>query len=556
MTGSRKRSSKDRPTQTAQSDWSTGQTRKSRKEQTPGEANRGPRNRSGASKLSSIVVDSSLSPQEQADTWATIWFFALARHHRVTDTAAYRFSERDVISFLQSKLRDKTPAWKRLKMVEALIVYRDRVLQTSQPRLESIRAKLQEIAALENLAEQEIPIEDVVGKINPREPDVIQLLRRQMRLQGKAFRTEKAYVGKVRAFMSARGLKCLDDFASIGGRDVEAHLTDLAVDGDVAPSTQNQAFYALLFLFEHVFKRDFGKINAIRSTKGPRIPSVMSQREVRLVLGQLTGVYALIGQLLYGCGMRISESLRLRVKDVDFDMMYIEVHRSKGDKSRLVPLPKHLVDPLRALVQSRQMVHEHDLASGEASVWLPHALDRKYPDAHRQFKWQFLFASSRFSRDPRTGNRHRHHIHQDTFPDQLRRAVLATGINKHITSHTFRHSFATHLLQDGTDIRTIQELLGHSDLNTTMIYTHVLNRGDTKVISPLDTLLGEQGKDVAHECESDRGATVADRNLTHTDDAASQVCGNDEPVQQAGWLHAIGFSDWWARYRPLKQDTK
>jgi hypothetical protein len=163
----------------------------------------------------------------------------------------------------------------------------------------------------------------------------------------------------------------------------------------------------------------------------------------------------------------------------------------KGDNSRFVPLPRQLVEPLRRLVAARQALHERDLANGEASVWLPHALDRKYPSAHKEFKWQFLFASAKFSRDPKTGKRHRHHLHTDTFPVHLKRAVQQANLNKHVTSHTFRHSFATHLLQDGTDIRTIQELLGHSDIATTMIYTHVLARPDVRVVSPLDRLSTE-----------------------------------------------------------------
>jgi integron integrase len=365
--------------------------------------------------------------EEKQEKWARIWFSALVRFHRISDPSTWKFDRQHVIDFLRSKL-------------------------------------------------------------NPREPDIVQAYRRKLRLEGKAYNTEKAYVGKVRAFMTDRGLKCAADFEGVGARDVEAHLTDLAVDGDVAPSTQNQAFHALRFLIEHVLKRELGKINATRSTKAPRIPTVMSQTEVISVLSLLTGVFLLIAQLLYGTGMRISECLRLRVKDLDFDQMQIEIHQSKGDKSRLVPLPKRTVEPLRRLVESRKLMHEEDVARGEASVWLPHALSRKFPNAHREFKWQFLFASARFSRDPRTGKRHRHHLHSDTFPDHLKRAVQKSGMNKHVTSHTFRHSFATELLRDKTDIRTIQELLGHSDIKTTMIYTHVLNRDDIQVTSPLDRL--------------------------------------------------------------------
>ncbi|MFY8201206.1 MAG: integron integrase [Pirellula staleyi] len=435
-----------------------------------------------------MVFVNGLGQQETAEKFAHLWFDGMARFHRVKDPCTWEFDEQHVIAYLRSKLSTRMPTWKRLKIIEGLIWYRNHVRKSATPRLEPIRTKLREMIAQERQSQDEEPIEDVVGKINPREPDVIQALRRSLRVQGKAFNTERAYVQKVRAFMEDRGLKNQSDFECIGAADVESHLTDLAVDGNVAPSTQNQAFCALLFLFEHVLKRDFGQINASRSTKSPRIPTVMSKSEVIRVLSFLTGIYLLMGQLLYGCGMRISECLRLRVKDIDFDQMMIEIHNSKGDNSRFVPLPRQLVEPLRRLVAARQALHERDLANGEASVWLPHALDRKYPSAHKEFKWQFLFASAKFSRDPKTGKRHRHHLHTDTFPVHLKRAVQQANLNKHVTSHTFRHSFATHLLQDGTDIRTIQELLGHSDIATTMIYTHVLARPDVRVVSPLDRL--------------------------------------------------------------------
>lgn len=447
--------------------------------------------------------------QELAEKYSRVWFTGMAKFHGVPHPETWEFDETHVIAFLRSRLQQGMPTWKRLKAVEGIIWYRNRIRKSATPRLEPIRAKLQEILVAEKhrQADGDAPMEDVVGKIDPREPDVIQALRRTLRLQGKAFNTEKAYVQKVRAFMVDRGIKNLVDFEGIGGPDVEAHLTDLAVDGDVAPSTQNQAFHALLFLFEHVLKRDFGKINALRSTKAPRIPSVMSKSEVTQVLSRLRGTYSLIGQLLYGCGMRISECLRLRVKDVDFDRMLIAIHHSKGDKSRLVPLPRKLVEPLKRLLESRRSLHDHDVANGEASVWLPHALARKYPSAHREFKWQFLFASARLSRDPKIGERHRHHLHSDTFPVHLRLAVQQAGIHKHVTSHTFRHSFATHLLQDGTDIRTIQELLGHSDIATTMIYTHVMNRPDIRVTSPLDRLLSPDGEKTTTTIRVDKSSS-------------------------------------------------
>ena len=216
------------------------------------------------------------------------------------------------------------------------------------------------------------------------------------------------------------------------------------------------------------------------------VPTVLSPQEVVQVFDGLRGVYLVIAMLLYGCGMRISEAMRLRMKDIDFDNKRIEIHQSKGDKSRTVPLPEELVAPLKRMMKSREVLHEHDLADGTASVWLPHALSRKYPSAHRELRWQFLFASDRLARDPRTRRLHRHHKRCDTFNSHLRRAVELAGLLKHVTSHTFRHCFATHLLWTGTDIRMIQELLGHEDVKTTMIYTHVVNQAS--VTSPLDRL--------------------------------------------------------------------
>lgn len=423
------------------------------------------------------------------EQWAEIWFAKLAQFHRVTDPTRWQFDEQQVIAFLRSKLKSGMPAWKRLKIVEGLLLYRNRVLRSQTPRLEPIRAKLREIACRERCDEPEESIDELVGRIDPREPEIVQQFQRTIRLQRKRPATEKAYLGWVRRFMDEFGLRDTADFSSIGRREVETFLTDLAVDGNVARSTQDQAFFSLLFLFEHVLKREFGEIKATRSSKASRIPSVMSKAEVASVLEQLRGVQLLIAKLLYGCGMRISECLRLRVKDIRFDMRQIEIYDAKGEKCRRVPLPEELIEPLRRLIRSRRVLHDKDLESGEASVWLPYALDRKFPGAHREFKWQFLLASPRFSRDPRTGRRHRHHLHADAFSDRLRIAVRAAGLTARVTSHTFRHSFATHLLADGTDIRTIQELLGHNDVATTMIYTHVLNRRDIKVISPLDSLL-------------------------------------------------------------------
>lgn len=426
---------------------------------------------------------------EQRLEWAKTWFKQFATfHRRHGQFNSWCFTPDNVTDFLRFKRDNKVPAWKRLKILEGIIEYSTEVLDRDPVELKPVLRKMKEIVEVVHAREQGYSsIEEAVGHINPKESDAIQEFRRAMRKSGLKLRTERSYVGKLRAFMKARGLTCLADFENISSRDVEAHLTDLAVDGNVAPSTQNAAFHALLKFFDLVLKREMGKIEAIRAKKDKYIPTILSTKEVAHVFDGLQGQHLIIAQLLYGCGMRISEAIRLRVKDLNFENSLIEIRQSKGDKSRTVPMPKELAGALKRQVAYRKSIHEQDIADGVASVWLPHALDQKFPSAHKEFRWQYLFASHRFSRDPRTKRHHRHHIHSDTFPCHLRRAVESAQIHKHVTSHTFRHCFATHLLRTGVDIRTIQHLLGHQDVATTMIYTHIVEC--EKVVSPLDRLL-------------------------------------------------------------------
>ena len=335
----------------------------------------------------------------------------------------------------------------------------------------------------------------------------------------------------------------------------------------MAPSTQNQAFHALLFLFEYVLKRDIGRIEATRASKGKQIPTVMSTGEIERVLRHLDGIHLILAKLMYGCGLRISEALGLRVKDIDFDNGRLEIHTSKGGKSRLVPLPRGLQEPLKRVLRSRKCLHDQDVADGCASVWLPHALERKYPNAAGDWRWQFVFASHRLSRDPHSGKVHRHHLHRDTFPKRLREAVRKAEVAKAITSHTFRHSFATHLLQAGTDIRTIQEFLGHKDVSTTMIYTHAVEREKETVVSPLDRL--EQAGVATNETACDANtanendnpvkpatevATIAETNECDregvsdemSDDGESSVAVLKERTQWADRVRT-GLRDWASR---------
>ena len=519
-----------------------------------------------------MKAQSGSSVEDTDEKYAHLWFASFCKFHNIPDNQSqqWNFDEKHVLAFLRDKLAKKMPTWKRLKIVHGLIWYRNHVRHSRTPRLEHLRAKLQEVVINDAFEQQDRTIEEATGKIDPKEPDVIQAMRRALRLNNKLWNTEKAYVGKVYAFMHDRGLKSLADFEAIGASDVEAHLTDLVVDGDVAVSTQNQAFSALLFLFEYVLHRDFGRIRALKSNKASYIPTVMSKPEVLRVLSSFNGVYLIIAQLLYGCGMRISECLRLRVKDIDFDQMLIEIHNSKGNKSRFAPLPKQLVEPLRRLVERRKELHQQDEANGVASVWLPNALASKYPNADREFKWQFIFASTRFSKDPKTGKRHRHHLQTETFTNHLKTAVEKADVQKHVTSHTFRHSFATHLLQDGTDIRTIQELLGHSDIATTMIYTHVLARPDVRVVSPLDRLntevrsvkepsVKEPSVEVAAKVDAERvESTEAAEASTPTSAELAEKYVQERGVKPSGMrvLFACVFSTMFGKARDVRDENR
>lgn len=445
--------------------------------------------------------------------WAKSWFGQLAAFHKIEERAGWDFTTDDVIAFLQNRRDVGMPAWKRLMAVRGLKLYQERAFRCSAD-LEPIITKLQEIEAREksggeNCRDEGVggpaggwmraapfetngatmdTIDDVTHPIDPRENEVLQELRRTIRRVGHAYGTETAYVKQVRKFLTAVDIWTVAELDRINKGMIEGFLGDLAVEEHVAANTQNQAFYAIKFLWERVLGRPLQEVDALRSTKGPRLPSVLSEAEVARVLENVAGASSLVVQLMYGCGMRIKEALRLRYKDIDFNQMRIEVHRSKGGKSRFVPLPKTLAEPLARLLEERQRLHQRDLEAGQGRVWLPDAYEAKSPYAARQLAWQFLFASPKLSKDPRSGHECRHHLHADTVSAALRGAVRAAGIEKYVTAHTLRHCFATHLLQRGTDVRVIQELLGHSDLRTTMIYLHVCAQPECQVVSPLDRL--------------------------------------------------------------------
>ena len=315
-------------------------------------------------------------------------------------------------------------------------------------------------------------------------PKLLDQVRGKIRLKHYSIRTEQAYVDWIKRFILHFDKRHPRE---LGAAEVEAFLTHLAVAGNVAAATQNQAKSALLFLYREVLETELPWLDNVERARTPkRLPVVLTREEVQGVLGRLTGTHWLIASLLYGAGLRIMEGLRLRVKDVEFSRREILVRDGKGFKDRVTMLPAALAAPLAEHLERVKALHGRDLAAGRGAVYLPYALERKYPGAARDWAWQYVFPSANLSADPRTGIERRHHLQDQAVQRAMRQAVRDAGVNKPATPHTLRHSFATHLLEGGYDIRTVQELLGHADVSTTMIYTHVLNKGGRGVTSPLD----------------------------------------------------------------------
>jgi integron integrase len=315
-------------------------------------------------------------------------------------------------------------------------------------------------------------------------PKLLDQVRDKLRVKHYSIRTEQTYSDWIKRYIYFHDKRHPKD---MGAREIEAFLTHLAVKGKVAAATQNLAKSALLVLYREVLEIQLPWLYNITQAKAPnRLPVVLTEAEVQAVLLNLRGTHALIASLLYGGGMRLMEAVRLRVKDVDFARHEILVREGKGFKDRVTMLPESVTAVLKAHIVKVKALHDEDLAQGYGEVYLPFALDKKYPNAGRDWGWQYIFPSKNLSVDPRSGKVRRHHIDEKGVQRAVKQAVRDTGLVKPATPHTLRHSFATHLLQAGYDIRTVQELLGHSDVSTTMIYTHVLNKGGRGVVSPLD----------------------------------------------------------------------
>jgi len=313
---------------------------------------------------------------------------------------------------------------------------------------------------------------------------ILDAVRLMLRLKHYSIRTEHAYLGWIRRYMAENGRRHPKD---LDGRALGGFLTRLAVEGKVSASTQAQALSALLFLYRELLGLTPDWLDeVVRAKRSIRVPVVLSRGEAMRLLGRMQGREWLMAALLYGSGLRLMECVRLRVKDIDLERCEITVRSGKGNKDRHTMLPSKLAEPLRRQMDDARVEHRRDLEAGFGSVWLPQALERKYPNAAEDWVWKYIFPASRRSKDPRTGIERRHHVDEKVLQVAVKRARIEAGIPKPVTCHTLRHSFATHLLESGSDIRTVQELLGHRDVKTTQIYCHVLNRGAGAVLSPLD----------------------------------------------------------------------
>ncbi|MBN2403458.1 MAG: integron integrase [Spirochaetes bacterium] len=315
---------------------------------------------------------------------------------------------------------------------------------------------------------------------------LIERVRAAIRGKHYSIRTEKSYIEWIRRFIYFHNMH---DPEKMAEKEINEFVTYLALKENVSASTQNQALCAVIFLYKQILKKEIGNLDGLIWSKKPKkIPIVLSREEIKRLLSELSGIHRIMANLLYGSGLRLLECLRLRVKDIDFDYNQIIVRDGKGQKDRVTALPETIISPIKDHLEKVKILHSKDIAAGLGKVHLPFALEKKYPNASREWAWQYVFPSSVLSVDPRSGITRRHHLDESVLQRAVKVAMQKAGISKQASCHTLRHSFATHLLEDGYDVRTVQELLGHENLNTTMIYTHVMKKGGLGIKSPADKL--------------------------------------------------------------------
>ncbi len=449
--------------------------------------------------------DKRFSKNEQK--WFPKWLAGYTQHHHLNQNHI-PIKTPLVLSFLQSLRDANIPPWRRLQAAQALSSYQRHVLAKQDVNFQTFINKLTQLSRLDDHREFEsddhvprtpptnhrnappphtivVPGEGHPGLVNQKQPQVIQQMTRTLRMLHHPKSTEVAYLGWIRRF-----IRHLDDedLQRYGEPEIGEFLTDLAVTQHVTAGTQNQALAACLFLYQKVLGRDLRFIHTVRAKSSQYRPVVLTKREVNEILSRLTGRNRMMFLLMYGSGLRHRECRTLRCKDICFESGQIVVRNGKGMKDRVTVLADCVIDELKQQNEAVRCIHQEDIDHGFGRVYLPFALARKYPNADRDIGWQYIFPSRQLSKDSRSGVIRRHHVHEATFARAFKRAVSNTEITKPAVPHTLRHSFATHLLEDGADIRTVQELLGHKDVQTTMIYTHVMNRPGIAVISPSDRL--------------------------------------------------------------------
>jgi integron integrase len=434
--------------------------------------------------------------------WMPLWLEKYASTSVKTADGNLVLTRESVLDFLVKLKKGGTPAWQRLQATRTLEWYQKLLLDGGPVDFSEFIKGLLFLAAKEKQAKQGenagggverrpaeiegLPGEGLPGLIDETELVAVQELRKRMRLLHNKRSTEEAYVSWLVRFMKFWDT---EDPSGLGEQHIGEFLTDLAVTGEVVAGTQNQALCAILYYYQHVAGREMHFIDRVKAKSSTYLPVVLSRSEVAQIDSLMGGTSGLMFRLMYGSGLRHKECRTLRVKDLCFDMGHIVVRNGKGGKDRVTVLPQGLHDALRHQIAQVAALHRADLKDGYGEVYLPFAVERKYRNADKELGWQYMFPGRTLSKDPRSGVWRRHHVHESTFASAMRTAVRLTEIVKHATPHTLRHSFATHLLEAGSDIRTVQELLGHKDVKTTMIYTHVMNRPGLAVKSPIDILL-------------------------------------------------------------------
>lgn len=431
---------------------------------------------------------------ENDRTWFPRWLrrYKLGQRGAIDDNVPV--NRDSVMSFSRALLANGAPGWQRWQAVRALECYRDLVLGRSEPDLSDVVLKLAQLGRQERNIELEAPpteeeLAKLRGNINRGEPVFIQRMRSEMRVLHYAMATEKAYVRWVKRFSGHVGSTKLDQFDE---RDIGSFLTKLAVEGKVSASTQNQAQSGLFFYYGCVLGKPIGFVDSIRVKKIDSIPVWFSRNEIKQLLEHLVGVHRLMFLLIYGAGMRHKECRRLRIKDVSFDERHIVVRDGKGNNDRITFLPEQAVDELRRQIEVAKRLHRLDVEEGFEQVYMPHALAKKYPNACKDAAWKWVFPSRQRSRDKRSGMVWRHHIAEQQFAVALKVAQRHAGIDKNGVPHSLRHSFATHLVESGTDIQTVQKLMGHKDIETTMRYVHIRPKLGETVKSPVDVLIDKK----------------------------------------------------------------